>query len=104
VVRIRTYRPFPDVELQKVLVSAGAVGVVDCNFSYGSPLGGGIVCNDVRSALYGFPRAPPVVDFFAGLGGREVTVEDFIGMFRKLLTTARTRKAEKNVYWIGLRE
>jgi pyruvate ferredoxin oxidoreductase alpha subunit len=104
VVRIRAYRPFPDIELQEALAGAKAVGVVDCNYSYGSPLGGGIVFHDVRSALYGSSRAPPVVDFFAGLGGREVTVEDFIGMFRVLLTTARTGKAEKNVYWIGLRE
>src|SRR5882724_9544729 len=76
-VRVRWFRPFAAEDLAKTLGRFKAVGVIDRDFSLGSPGESGVVVNDVRSAMYQFGSArPPVVGFIAGLGGREVTVPD----------------------------
>jgi pyruvate/2-oxoacid:ferredoxin oxidoreductase alpha subunit len=46
------------------------VTVLDRNCSYGAS---GIFFQEVRAALYGFPGAPPVHGFIAGMGGCDIT-------------------------------
>jgi pyruvate ferredoxin oxidoreductase alpha subunit len=68
-IRIRCYRPFPYEELLEAVRGAKVIAVLDANVSMGSE---GAVGLDVKSKLIGRPGAPMVVDFIAGLGGREV--------------------------------
>jgi len=67
--RIRCYRPFPYEELLAAVRGAKVVAVLDANVSMGSE---GAVGLDVKSRLNGRPGGPMVIDFIAGLGGREV--------------------------------
>src|SRR6266849_4465177 len=75
-VRLRWFRPFAAEELAKCLSRFKAVGVVDRDFSMGSPYMSGVLATETRTALYHSPKRPPVIGFICGLGGREVTVPD----------------------------
>ena len=76
-VRLRWFRPFPGPEIAKCLERFKAIGVIDRDFSFGSPNLSGVVATELRSAMYtGAATRPPVLGFICGLGGREVTVPD----------------------------
>jgi pyruvate ferredoxin oxidoreductase alpha subunit len=103
-VRLKWFRPFPTDEIQTILPRFKAVGVVDRDYSYGSPNFGGVLYNEIRSALYSCAERPPVVGFIAGLGGREVTVEAGIQMMEIVREAANSGKIDEPVHWIGVRE
>ncbi len=67
--RIRCLRPFPYEDLLAAVRGAKVVAVLDANVSMGSE---GAVGLDVKSKLNGRAGMPLVIDFIAGLGGREV--------------------------------
>ncbi len=104
-VRLKWLRPFPTAEIQSSLSHFKVVGVVDRDYSFGSPHFGGVLFTEIRSALY--PSAgslpPHVIGFTCGLGGREVTLEDVREMSEILLKTSRSGKVEQSTYWIGVR-
>jgi pyruvate ferredoxin oxidoreductase alpha subunit len=104
IVKIRRIRPFPYEELAQILPKFKAVGVLDINFSYGSPFRGGIIYQEVRSSLYDVEERPVVVDFLCVLGGRQVVKKDMMEMVGIVDEAAKKRKDEKKVYWIGLRQ
>ena len=70
--RVKYFRPFPADEIRQVLGQCKAVGVIDRDYSYGSPSFGGVLFHELRSTLYPLERRPHVLNFIAGLGGREV--------------------------------
>src|SRR5258708_38545435 len=73
-VRLRWFRPFAAEDVAKCLGRFSAVGVIDRDYSFGSPYLGGGLAGEVRNALYTSPgKEPRVLDFIAGLGGRAVT-------------------------------
>ena len=80
-IRIRLWRPFPLKDFLRAIGKVRAIGVVDRAVSHGST--GGPVGIEVRSALYQSNKRPKVVNFVAGLSGRDVTVEDFVELFER---------------------
>ena len=102
-VRMRWFRPFAAEELAKSLSRFKAVGVIDRDFSLGSPFHSGVLATEVRAALYPSAVRPPVVGFICGLGGREVTVPDVRKMSEKIYEAA-AGKPQPLTQWIGLRE
>jgi pyruvate ferredoxin oxidoreductase alpha subunit len=103
-VRMRWFRPFAAEALAKSLGRFRAVGVIDRDYSFGSPYLGGVLVNDVRGALYSAPGPkPPVLGFIAGLGGREVTVPD-VEKVTASVSQAAEGKKQPLTQWIGLRE
>src|SRR3989441_9825641 len=102
-VRMRWFRPFAAEELGKSLGRFKAVGVIDRDFSLGSPYHSGVLTTEVRTALYPSANRPPVVGFICGLGGREVTVPDVRKMSEKVYEAA-AGKGQPGTQWIGLRE
>jgi pyruvate ferredoxin oxidoreductase alpha subunit len=103
-VRLRWFRPFAAEELAKCLGRFSAVGVIDRDYSFGSPYLGGVVAGEVRHALYPSPgKRPPVLGFIAGLGGREVTVPD-VEKITASVYRAAEGKSEPLTQWIGVRE
>jgi len=102
-IRLRWFRPFPVEELQKSLSRFAAVGVIDRDYSFGSPYFGAVVANEVRTALYSAEKRPPVVGFICGLGGREVTVPNVREMTDMTFRAASGERLT-DTYWIGLRE
>jgi len=102
-VRVRWFRPFAADELAATLSRFRAVGVVDRDFSFGSPYRSGVLATEIRAAMYPSAKRPPVLGFIGGLGGREVTVPDVRRMTESTLLAAEG-KAQPPTQWIGLRE
>jgi pyruvate ferredoxin oxidoreductase alpha subunit len=80
-VRFRLWRPFPMQDFLKAIGRVKALCVVDRAVSHAST--GGPVGIEVRSALYQSNKRPRVVNFIAGLSGRDVTKDDFIELFER---------------------
>lgn len=77
-VRPRLLRPFPAGQLLRLLAGRQGVAVIDQNISMGK---GGVLHTELASALYGKPDAPPIlVGFIGGLGGRDISPEEFFEM------------------------
>ncbi|HQI82513.1 MAG TPA: transketolase C-terminal domain-containing protein [Deltaproteobacteria bacterium] len=75
VIKIRLWRPFPLEEFRKAALGKKHLIVLDRAISFGTR--GGPVATELRSALYGRPGAPSVVNYVAGLAGRDVSRKDF---------------------------
>ncbi len=80
-VRLRLWRPFPFEEFYEAVGGCKVLAVVDRALSTGGP--GGPVASEVKAALYQRPGAPKVVEFVAGLGGRDVPVATFVELADK---------------------
>lgn len=103
-VRLRWFRPFPTERLVQVLSRARAVGVIDRDYSFGSPYWSGVVANELRAAMYQAPHRPPIVSFISGLGGREVMLEDVYRATELCYHAARRGTADPTTHWLGVRE
>ncbi len=102
-VRLRWFRPFAAGELAKTLGRFAAVGIIDRDFSFGSPYLSGVLATEVRAAMYPAEKRPPVLDFICGLGGREILVPDVTKM-SDIVYQAAEGKPQPLTQWIGLRE
>jgi len=98
-VKLRFFRPFPTEEIREIAKRTKAIGVYDRSVSFGV---GGPGFIEVRHTLYGHSDIP-VMNFLAGLGGRDVMVDDVKTMFDNLLEMAQTGKVKKEILWIGTR-
>jgi pyruvate ferredoxin oxidoreductase alpha subunit len=103
-VRVKFFRPFPTEELQQVLGGRKAVCVVDRDYSFGSPSFAGVLFHELRSALYPLENHPLMLNFIAGLGGREVHVNDVNHMVDVVQKAVDTGKIEQETTWINVRE
>jgi pyruvate ferredoxin oxidoreductase alpha subunit len=84
--RPRLLRPFPADKLRELLAGKRGVAVIDQNLSMGS---GGVLHTELLAALYGHQHAPPVVaSFVGGLGGRDISAEEFYEMAETLRRAA----------------
>ena len=102
-VRIKWFRPFATEEIREVLSRFKGVGVIDRDYSFGAPSWGGVLFHELRSALYSLEQRPLMVNFIAGLGGREIRVNDVTHMAHIILEALETGKVEQENYWIGVR-
>jgi len=89
--KIISFRPFPDEEVSAILSKAKYIGVIDKSISIGTE---GILASDIKRACYGKIKAP-IKSFVVGLGGRDVT-EKMIG---KIVDLAKGKNNE--VKFIG---
>ncbi len=102
-VRLKWFRPFPTEDVIKSLSRFKGVGIIDRDYSFGSPHHGGALFTEFRAAFYDVPKRPAMINFIAGLGGREITSQDGSAMFR-LVQEASAGTLKAQVYWIGVRE
>lgn len=93
-IRIRFFRPFPGEEIIEAVSGLKSVGVLDRSVSFGTS---GQMAQEVRSSLYGNTDIP-VASFIAGLGGRDVKIEDFEKMFDYI------RKGKAGNFYINIKE
>ncbi|HKY52058.1 MAG TPA: pyruvate ferredoxin oxidoreductase [Candidatus Limnocylindria bacterium] len=104
-VRLKWFRPFPTEAVVKSLSRFKAVGVIDRDYSFGSPYYGGVLYNEIRSALYSQNKRPVIVGFIAGLGGREIEQPMATEIFEKTMAAASGDLAAGDAcHWIGVRE
>jgi pyruvate ferredoxin oxidoreductase alpha subunit len=98
-VKLRLWRPFPFAEIREELKKAKKVLVTDRAVSFGGP--GGPVCSEIKAALYNEAEKPTIYNYIIGLGGRDVTVADFISMIEKV----NREEVDTDTYeFLGVRE
>ena len=99
--KIRSFRPFPEAEIAEALGNAKAIGVLDRSISFGAP--GGPVHKEIKAALYGTGREIGIVNYIYGLGGRDMSVNDIKKAFAGLESVARDGTPDDNIRFLGLR-
>jgi len=100
--KIRAFRPFPTEEIIQLLKNAEAVAVLDRSVSFGAQ--GGPLFLEIRSALFEEEKRPPVVNYIYGLGGRDIGIEEIKTAYKNLERIADSKKVERLVGYLGLRE
>jgi pyruvate ferredoxin oxidoreductase alpha subunit len=98
-VKLRFYRPFPRDYFKGLSRRVKAVGVIDRDISFGYE---GAVASDIKSALASAGVVPKVMNFIAGIAGRDITKEHIENMYNKLFNLIQG-KDEKELQFIGLR-
>jgi len=98
-IKIRCYRPFPYEDIWETIKDAKVVAVMEANVSMGSE---GAVGMDLKAKLSGKADAPLVIDFIAGLGGREVnegTIDEIVKKAEEVLNSGLSLQES---HWVGL--
>ena len=74
-IKIKTFRPFPQQALLKAVSKVKAVGVVDraVNFGWNS----GPVYQELLGVLYQMEKRIPAISFIGGLAGADLTIDNF---------------------------
>jgi pyruvate ferredoxin oxidoreductase alpha subunit len=98
-VKIRCYRPFPHEEIWHAVKGAKVVAVMDASFSMGSE---GSIGLDLKAKLFGRPDAPVVVDFVAGLGGREINTGTVARLVERAEEVHRSALGLPESEWVDL--
>jgi pyruvate ferredoxin oxidoreductase alpha subunit len=98
-VKLRFYRPFPREYFKGLSGRVKAMGVIDRDISFGYE---GAVASDIKSALASAGVVPKVINYIAGIAGRDITKENIEGMYDKLFSFIQG-KEEKEMQFIGLR-
>jgi pyruvate ferredoxin oxidoreductase alpha subunit len=99
--KFTVFRPFPAKELIKIAKNAKMLVVIDRNISLGYR---GALFSDAASALANLERRPLIVNFIVGLGGRDISIENFYEIVKKAKQILETKKVEKEIEWIGIKK
>ncbi len=100
-VSLRLWRPFPFEKFRNAVKNAENLIVIDRAMVFGGP--GGPVASEIRSALYSGKKRPRIVNFIAGLAGRDVQPDDFYQMVQHAKTKIKDgTEDEYEIY--GVRE
>ncbi len=93
--RIRVIRPYPKKEILEVVKGVKKLAVIDRNISPGYS---GIFSQELKSALYNEVDIP-VRSYIAGLGGRDVKIEDI----KDMANDALKNDAPNDLIWKGVK-
>jgi len=89
--RLRLLRPFPDADLKAILKGKKAVAVIDQNISVGK---GGIWYSEIAGALYHEKNKPLLLSFIGGLGGKNISAQEFEFIFNAMIKAFNTGEIE----------
>ena len=105
--KLRYFRPFPTEEVIDISKKVKILGVMDRATAFGSPTGGP-VSSEVKSSLYNSGVSTKIVPIIAGLGGREVSLEQQKNQLKALVKLNETGEYPKDMidgtFWDGLLE
>jgi pyruvate ferredoxin oxidoreductase alpha subunit len=96
-VKLRLWRPFPLEELRAAIKGCKTLIVMDRSVTFGGI--GGPVATEIKSLMFHDKDRPRIVNYLMGLGGRDVTVEDFITMVERA-----AKKKDETYEFYGVRE
>lgn len=99
-VKLRVYRPFPKEHIRQIARNVKVMIAMDRNTAWGSPGGGGVNFEDLKSALYHLDEHPLLLGFVVGLYGIDVTEADFKYAIQEGLKALKKGRVEKEVDWL----
>ena len=100
--KMRCFRPFPRESVIEALSPLKGIAVLDRSVPFGGF--GGPLFTEVRSALYYAPSRPSIINFFYGLGGRDIYPEDIEKALERTEEVVKAGKIEQHIDYLGLRE
>ena len=92
-VKVRLFRPLPALELREALTGVDEVIVLDRNYSPGH---GGVLHQELRSALYGTVAPPGIHGLLAGVGGVNVSPAKIVEFVKR----AVQNEAQSESQWV----
>ena len=95
-IKLRSFIPFPYKDFQEWAKKLDGFAIVDRSICPGK---GGPVFGKIRDALYDMEERPKLLQFHAGLGGKEVRTHDFEMIGDKILNYAKGGK-EDQITWV----
>lgn len=98
-VKVLCYRPFPYEGILGATRGAKVVSVMDMNFSMGSE---GAMGMDLKAKFCNLKDGPLVLNFIAGLAGREVSKETIWQIAERSQEIASMGEPELESYWVDL--
>lgn len=98
VLKIRFMRPFPEEEIVEVLKNAKAIAVLEKDISFGYE---GTVFTNTASAVAKSGKTFKLLNYIAGLGGRDVSKKDIRKIYEELIEAVKG-KAVKRVQFVNL--
>jgi pyruvate ferredoxin oxidoreductase alpha subunit len=95
-IKLRSFIPFPEKDLQEWAKKLDGIAVVDRSICPGK---GGPAYGKLKSVLYEMEDKPKMLQFHAGLGGKEVRTHDFEMIGDKILKAVKGEKVDP-VTWV----
>ncbi len=99
--KLRAFRPFPAEEIVATLQNAAAVAICDRAASFGAETGP--LYAETIAALYSAGMQIPCCNYIYGLGGRQVTPEEIVGIYRDLERIAAEGQPSQPLQFLGVR-
>ena len=99
-VSLKLFRPFPAEDLRDYIKQFKNVVVFDRDIGYGYE---GVLCYELKSALYGLDNPPFIKGFIVGLGGRDVTDKHLMKGVKKGLEYSKKKQYSNKTEFIGLK-
>jgi len=106
-IKLRTFRPFPTERIQEIAQRIPALGVVDRAMAYGNSTGGPLSSEVLSAIAQGkLGEKCAILPFIAGLGGRDVTVQEQKDQMIQVLNYKESgeipRDSIASTVWTGL--
>jgi pyruvate ferredoxin oxidoreductase alpha subunit len=99
-VKLRTFRPFPMKKLSSILRNAKCIVVLERDVSVGA---GGIIYLELSHCLYGQKKHPLLINYIIGLGGRDITLDDVMGIARETYLERDSETCDRPIRWFKVR-
>lgn len=96
-VKLKCFLPFPVEDFKAYGEKYRAIGMLDRNICMGH---GGAGYRLIRDTLYDLDDRPSVLQFHAGMAGKEVRVDDVYDIGEKVLKVAKGGKVSTYVNWV----
>lgn len=101
-IKLRVFRPFPRIPLAEAMCKVKAVAIMDKAESFSNS--GGPLFNEARNSLYDLENKPYAINYIYGLGGRDITVEDFYDIYQDLFVIFDNNDPGDVYRYIGVRD
>ncbi len=99
-IKLRCFKPFPTEQFQELGKRIRIFPVMERSMAFG--LTGGIASVDLKAVFYQHPKQPYVLPVIAGIGGRDVRVEDQMEVLKTAVEMAETNEIKTNLILSGL--
>jgi pyruvate ferredoxin oxidoreductase alpha subunit len=96
-IKLRSFIPFPQTDFREWAKKLKAFGVVDRSICPGK---GGPLYEKLKTTMYEMDDRPNVLQFHAGLNGKEVRVDDLVKVGEKTLEMAGKKMSEPSMEWV----
>ncbi|TFG30713.1 MAG: pyruvate ferredoxin oxidoreductase [Promethearchaeota archaeon] len=98
-VTLKLFRPFPVKFLREFFKDKKNIVVFDRAIGYGYE---GVLCYELKAALYGLPNPPFIKGFIVGLGGRDVKGEHIIKGVHRAIELSKKGEISYETEYFGL--